>query len=132
MENAVNFITQYFDGFLATTIDDKPRIRPFHFMYFSDRKFYFCTSVKKEVYKELRRNPFVEFCSKNDKMSWIRLRGEIQFTNDRSVKENIIQVSDIVKDVYKSADNQDLISFYIEHGEILFAKDLFNSQHLNF
>ena len=132
MEKAVNFITKYYDGFLATSIEGQPRIRPFHFMYFESGKFYFCTGVKKHVYIEMNANPFVEFCSENDNMSWIRVRGNVHFTNDLKVKEKIINASEIVKDVYKSAENEDLIAFYIDHGEVLFSKNLFDSEYFKF
>lgn len=132
MENAVNFITEHYDGFLATSIEDQPRIRPFHFMFFENGRFYFCTNIKKHVYIEMNTNPFVEFCSKNKGMDWIRLRGDVIFTDDESVKQKIIDVSAIVRDVYKSSENTDLTAFYIEHGEILLSKNLFDCEHIIF
>lgn len=124
MDKFVQFIEGNYDGFLATTVLNQPRVRPFHFMYYENNRFYFCTNNSKEIFKELEINPFIEFCSKNDSFGWIRLRGAVVFTDEISVKQKIISASDIVRKIYQTANNPSLVAFYIEHGEILLSEGL--------
>lgn len=116
MSDVVNFLKENKAGFLATTEDGKPRVRPFEFGVEDGGKLYFCTANSKEVYNQIMANPNVEFSSANSNNTWIRIRGEVKFSDDIKIKEKVLNSSELVKSIYKNADNTLLEIFYLENG----------------
>jgi len=86
-----------------------------------DGKFYFCTANTKDVYKQIKEIPFIEFTSTSKDMVTIRLSGEVIFSYDLGLKEIILESNPMVKGLYKSADNPIFEIFYVEHGEIIIS-----------
>lgn len=117
MKEVVDYLKKSGVQYFATIgLDAKPKVRPFHFMYEDDGKLWFCTSNQKSVYKELQKNPYVELSTMGDKMSWIRLSGKVIFSDSISAKEKIFEVSPMVRNIYKEADNPDFEVFYLEEA----------------
>ena len=121
MKEAIDFIKENNNGFFATVEDGKPKVRPFQFMFEEGGRFYFGTNNTKEVYRQLKTNPYAEFSSTAPKFAWIRLSGEVKFTDDLKIKEKVIECSGMVKSIYKTADNPIFEVFYIEHGAAVLA-----------
>jgi len=121
MQEAVKFLQENRSGFLATVDNGKPRVRPFQFMIEEGGKLYFCTNNTKEVFKQLRKNPFIEFSSSTPDFIWIRLSGEVKFSDDLGIKARILDANDLVKSIYKTPDNPIFEIFYIEHGTAVIA-----------
>ena len=117
MKQIVNYLKDSKIQFLATTgLDDKPKVRPFQFMFEDDGKLWFCTSNKKEVYKELSNQPYIELCCTTDNTSWLRLSGKVNFENNLKVKELIMLENPLVKSIYQEATNKDFEVLYITEG----------------
>lgn len=121
MQEAVKFLQENSSGFLATVDNGKPRVRPFQFMIEEGGKLYFCTNNTKEVFKQLRANPFIEFSSSTPGFVWIRLNGEVKFSDDLVIKARILDANDLVKSIYKTPDNPIFEIFYVEHGTAVIA-----------
>jgi uncharacterized pyridoxamine 5'-phosphate oxidase family protein len=121
MKEVISFLNENPAGFLATTNEGEPRVRPWGFMYEENGRFFFCTNNTKEAYRQLMKTPFIEFASLNKNMVWVRLRGKITFTEDRKVKERIIEGNSLVKSIYQTPDNPIFKAFYIEHGSASIA-----------
>ena len=102
--------------FATISLDGKPKVRPFQFMFEVDGKLWFCTSNQKEVYKELQKQPWVELCASGEKMSWMRLSGKVVFENNLEMKEKVFEVSPLVKNIYKQADNPQFEVFYLDEA----------------
>ncbi|MCS5421139.1 MULTISPECIES: pyridoxamine 5'-phosphate oxidase family protein [Psychrilyobacter] len=117
MNEIIKFLEENPHTYLATVEKGEPRVRPFDFMYGEGNRFYFCTNNQKEVYNQLMVNPNVELSVMNNKMEWARLRGKTVFLDNITVKEKILEISPIVKSIYKTADNPALECFYIEKWE---------------
>lgn len=101
--------------YLATVgLDGKPKVRPFQFMLEENEKFYFCTCNKKNVFKEIEKNSYVEFCIMDKNMSWARTSGKVVVTKDLNMKKKIIENNELVKEIYKSYDNPSFEIFYLE------------------
>ncbi len=66
-----------------------------------DGKLFFCTGNSKEVFKQLKANPQVEFSSTTPSFAWIRLSGEVKFSDDKKVKEKILATNGLVKSIYQ-------------------------------
>ena len=44
---------------------------------------------------------FVEFSSTTPSFAWIRLSGEVKFSDDKKVKEKILATNGLVKSIYQ-------------------------------
>ena len=107
------------NGFLATVESGRPRIRPFEIQLFQDSPFqyYLCTANTKEVYNQLKKNPFIEFSLATPDRIILRISGKIRFDDDLLIKQRIIDTNELVRSIYKTGDNPIFEIFYIEKGE---------------
>lgn len=121
MQEVAKLLKDNSNGFLATIDSGKPRVRPFQFMMEENGKLYFCTNNTKEVFKQLRANPFMEFCSSTPDFAWLRVSGEVKFSSDLPIKARILEANALVKSIYGKADNPIFEIFYIEHGSAVIA-----------
>jgi len=68
------------------------------------------------VYKQLIKTPYIEYSTTSKDMVTARISGEIIFSEDIDKKQKALDSSELVKSLYKSADNPIFKVFYIEHG----------------
>lgn len=116
MDEVIKIFKEIGYGFLATVENGEPRVRPFGFMFYEDGKLYFCTSDTKKVYNQLVKTPYIEYSSTSKDMVTARISGKIIFSEDIDKKQKALDSSELVKSLYKSADNPIFKVFYIEHG----------------
>lgn len=109
---------QYFSTVGA---DGKPKVRPFQFMFEDEGKIYYCTSNKKEVYREMQKSPWVEICASGANAAWLRLSGKVVFIDDLKLKAKAQDASPLVKSIYKTPDNPDFEVFYLGAARAVFA-----------
>jgi len=121
MKEVIKFLQENNAGFLATVANGKPKVRPFQFMLADGGKLFFCTANTKDVFKQLKANPYVEFSSMTPSFAWIRLSGEVKFSDDKTVKEQILAANPLVKSIYQSADNPVFEIFYLDNGTAVLA-----------
>lgn len=120
MQMLIDFMNNHRSGFLANVENGKPHIRPFEFQFEDNNKFYFCTSINKDIYRQLKENPEVAFSSMSKEMEWIRLNGTVTFIDDISMKEMLFNKNPFVASIYKSPYNEELVLFAITEGTISF------------
>lgn len=106
-------------GHLATSEEGSPRVRPFGFGFEEEGKYFFCTNNKKDVYQQLKKYPYAEYSVTSKSMITFRIRGKVQFVEDLSKKEVMIQSSGVVQSIYKNASNPIFEVFYIEPERII-------------
>lgn len=121
MNEAIKFISENPNLFLATVENNLPKVRPFQFMFAEEEKIYFCTSNQKEVYKQLEKNLNIELSTMSPAFEWLRLNGKVKFVDDLNIKNRIIESSPLVKSIYKSGDNPIFEAFYIENWDAVIA-----------
>ena len=126
MKEIFDFLKKNPTGGFATINDNKPSVRPFQFMLEENRKIIFSTSNKKNVYKEMHKNPHVSFTSIGTNTKYIRIDGKVKFINDVSLKNKVLESNQIVKSIYKSGSNPDFEIFYFKNGKIILADLLGN------
>lgn len=117
MEKIIEFLTKNKSGVLATSEDNKPHARPQHVHLIKDGKFYFTTANKKEAYKQLANNPYMEFVVTTKDFTIVRISGKVKFTDDLAEKQLVIDNAPLVKKGYKTADNPMLEVFYLDSGD---------------
>ena len=108
-------------GALATVEEGKPRVRPFQFQFEDGGKYYFCTANTKDVCRQLKQSPCVEFTAWAEDGTTVRLRGEVRFAGGKEIKERVLKDNDPVRSIYQSADNPVFEVFYLEHGQAIVA-----------
>jgi len=116
MQKFIDFFNENKCGYLATTEENKPKVRPWSFLFEDNGKIWFLTTNTKKVFKQLQENPYIEFCSLSSDFIHGRLGGKIELCNDLAIKERILAERPMLKDIYGTADNPVLESFYLEHG----------------
>lgn len=121
MKRVIEFLQKNELQYFATVgLDGNAKVRPFQMMFEEGGKIYYCTGAKKEVYKELQKNPCFELCV-STKARWLRLTGRAEFIDDKRIKQKILDTSPLVNSIYKTADNPELIAFYIADGTAVFT-----------
>lgn len=116
MNEVIKLLRECPYGSLATIDSGKPRVRPFGFMFEEEGRLYFCTNSNKNVYRQLNEFPHVEYSVTSKDMVTARISGEISFCEDSDKKEKALNASELVKSIYKTADNPIFKVFYLEHG----------------
>lgn len=115
MKKVIEFLKENPVQYLATVgRDGKAKCRPFMFCFEKYGKLWFCTNHTKEVYKDMQKNPEVQLSVSSPKYEWIRLSGTAVFENDKSVKEDCMNIP-IIKSQYHTADNPIFEVFYLEN-----------------
>lgn len=115
MKEIVEFLQKSGMQYFATIgLDGKPKVRPFQFMFEEDGKLWFCTSNQKKIYEELVKQPYIELCASGDNMSWLRLEGKVVFSDSIEAKEKVLELSTLVKGIYKVPDNPSFEVFYLD------------------
>ena len=115
MSRVSEFLTENPVQYLASvSLDGKAKCRPFMFSFEKDGKLWFNTGNFKDVYKELKANPYVQISVSSPTYQWIRLS-----VDDKAIKEAALE-NPIVKGNYQTADNPAFEVFYLEdaHGVI--------------
>ena len=104
-------------GCLATVKGDLPNGRPFQFMTEDEGRLYFCTSNRKEVYKELAANPHVCFTVTGPDTVYLRIWAAARFVPDEASKAKVMDASELVKSIYQSPSNPEFEVFFLEKGK---------------
>lgn len=118
LNEVIKFLNENSVQYLATVdLDGKPRVRPFQFMLEKEGKLYFCTNNQKNVYKQLKKSPYVEITTSSPTFAWIRLRGKAVFSDDMKIKKAIIESNELVKSQYQTANNPIFKIFYLDEAK---------------
>lgn len=119
MNEVLQFLTENPTFYLATVEGTTPKVRPFGFVMNYQEKLYFCTSNKKNVYKQLTQNPYFEVSTTSKSHEWIRLKGKAVFNSTRETRQAAITAAPFLSNLY-SADDPSFELFYIEEAEATF------------
>lgn len=122
MNEVVKFLSENPVQYFATIgLDGKPKVRPFQFMIEQNGKLFFCTNNQKDVFVQIKANPYVEISASSPAFAWIRLNGKAIFSNDIEIKKTIIESSDLIKSIYQAAENPIFEIFYLEDAKAVIA-----------
>ena len=82
-------------------------------------KVYLATTNNKNVYKQLKKCPYVSFLSHSkDYLSFISVNGNIHFTDDINLRTRVLNEYPAIKELFKTPDNPIFELFYINVEEI--------------
>ncbi len=120
MSEIFEFLNENRPFFVATVDGDKPKVRPFGFVMEDEGNLWFCTSNNKNVYRQLKANPYLEISAFSPDRRWIRLYGKAVFCSTPDIKAKAREVSPRIASLY-SVDDPTQEMFYIEEGEAIFT-----------
>lgn len=114
MEEVLQFLKDAGVWYLATDEDGQPHVRPFGSQMIYNGKLYFQTGLKKEVAKQLLKNPRIEISAMN-KDDWIRLKAEAVYDESIEAQEAMLDTMPSLKKMYKAGDGNTAV-FYLKNA----------------
>ncbi len=119
MERVCKFLKEAQTYYLATLDGDCPRVRPFGTAHIFEGKFYIQTGRKKEVSKQLEKNPKVEICAFKDG-EWLRLSGTLVEDDRREARASMLEAYPKLKSLYDPDDGNTQV-FYFKNAVAVFS-----------
>lgn len=87
--------------FLATSVENKPKVRPMSWICSYDKELYIATDKRKRVYTEILNNPQIELASYNqNKRKWIRITGNMEEEGSLAVYEEMKSIYPLIRQVF--------------------------------
>ena len=119
MEHVEKFLREAQTYYLATMEGDQPRVRPFGTIHIFEGKLYIQTGKKKDVSKQLHRNPKAEICAfKNGE--WLRVSGELVEDDRTEARQSMLDAYPSLQKMY-SADDGNTEVFYFKDATAVFS-----------
>ena len=101
--------------FLATVDGDKPKNRPLGFHLLKDGKIYFGVGDHKDVYKQMRKNPYVEIVALVE-TDFLRYYGKAIFEEDYTLGQSIVAGNEFLQGIYNDETGFKLGIFHLEEA----------------
>lgn len=111
MKRAFDFLEQAGTCYLATTEGDQPRVRPFGTVDIFEGRLYIQTGKKKDVAKQLAKNPKAELCAFKDGQ-WLRLWGTLVEDNRREARKQMLDKYPSLRAMYNEDDGNTLVLYF--------------------
>jgi uncharacterized pyridoxamine 5'-phosphate oxidase family protein len=106
------------NGVLANRNGNMMRTQIITSRFAEDDRVYFFTSNSKPVYKQLRRYPYVSYCTFAEEFEpVVSINGKVVFVEDPALKSRLFELSHI-KSAKHRPDDPDSAFFYIDIEEI--------------
>lgn len=114
IEDCYQFIRDCGYFFLATSVDNQPKLRPFGMIYTDGKGLFITTDKRKNVYLELDKNPRIELASYNLRTRrWIRISGKVEIENSMLIREEMMSVYPILRQKYLNEEDIFLVIYKI-------------------
>lgn len=99
--------------YLASIESNMPRVRPFGTIAEFEGKPYLCTGNKKDVYKQIKDNNYVELCGMYDEANWLRVKGRLVEDNRIEVQKAVLADPTGPKGLYEAGDGN-FATFFLD------------------
>lgn len=103
IKEAFDFLKDNKEVAFATVSDGRPSIRIFQVMKIEGTTLYFATSSKKDVYRQLLKNPAVEILAYKDNVQ-VRMTGNIVFDVPEIIQKEIFAENPSLPELYPTFD----------------------------
>ncbi|KXL52968.1 pyridoxamine 5'-phosphate oxidase [Anaerotignum neopropionicum] len=117
MKEIMEFLKKNKFGNLATCNGNKPDTRPFEVAHIANEGLLFYVSADTELSKQLKENPNICFCATDEKYNYVKITGEISFSNKQEDKDKVLENSHFAKKVFESCGTEKMEVFYLSHGQ---------------
>ena len=120
MEEVLKFLKECGVYYLATIEDGKPKVRPFGTAEIFENHLYIQTGNKKDVFKQIQKNPNVEICAFKDG-KWLRLRGILKRDDRYEARKDMLDKNPYLRGMYDENDGNTEV-LYFESAEAIFSE----------
>lgn len=105
--------------FMATSVDNQPRLRPFGMIHSNDNTLYIATDKRKRVYSDLQENPKVEIASYNpNTRKWIRISGRAEVESSNQIREEMMNIYSNLRRAYPDENEMYLVIYRLVIDDI--------------
>lgn len=119
VEDCHQFIRECGYFFLATSVDNQPRLRPFGMIHSNDNALYIATDKRKRVYSDLQENPKVEIASYNpNTRKWIRISGIAEVESANQIREEMMNIYSNLRQAYLNENEVYLVIYRLVIDDI--------------
>ena len=115
IEKVNDFLTQAETFYLTTVDGDRPKCRPVASHMLAGDRLYFGIGDFKEVYRQMQKNPHVEFCAAVGK-GFLRYYGDAVFEQDYTIAEQVLAAAPAMQKIYNETIGYRLAIFHLEHA----------------
>lgn len=123
MIDVQGLLRKYPNGTFATKSGDSIKLRAFQYLFGEGDRVYFCTANDKPVFKQMKEDVNVAFCTyAADFSEVLSLSGKAVFVDDVGLKQRALDENPMIKGIYKSSDNPVFELFYLEVKEVEYFK----------
>lgn len=118
-QSCYQFIRECGYFFLATSVDNQPKLRPMGMLYASDQALYIATDKRKNVYADLISNPQVQVASYNlNSRKWIRISGKMKVENSMQIRNEMTDLYPMIKQEFINQDEIYTVIFKLQIHDI--------------
>lgn len=108
--------------FLATSVNNQPRLRPFGMIHSNDEAMFIATDKRKKVYSDLQENPKMEIASYNPNThKWIRITGKAEEENSNRIREEMMNIYSNLRRAYVNENEIYLVIYRLLIDDISIA-----------
>ncbi len=119
MKEVVEFLKKAGTYYLATADGDQPRVRPFGTAHVFEKKLYIQTGKKKDVSKQMKKNPKIEICAFAEG-KWVRIAATAVEDDRVEAKQSMLDAYPNLKNMYSATDNNTQV-LYLKNAVATFA-----------
>ncbi len=105
--------------YLATVDGDKPKVRPLGTAEIFEDHLYIQTGKKKDVFKQIEANPYVEISAFKDG-KWIRVSGKLIADDRLEAKKDMLDKNPSLRAMYSENDDNTIV-LYFESGKAVIS-----------
>lgn len=111
MKEVKDFLKECGVYYLATSEDNNPHVRPFGTVEIFEDKLYIQTGKKKDVSKQIAKNPHVEICAFKDG-KWLRINGSLKRDDRIEAKKHMLDNYPELQEMYKAEDDNTEVLYF--------------------
>ncbi len=119
MKEVHEFLKECGVYYLATIDGDYPRVRPFGTAEIFEDHLYIETGKKKDVFRQIEKNPKVELCAFKDG-KWLRLSGVLVVDERVEAKKDMLDKNPELRGMYSEYDDNTVV-LYFNNAKAVFS-----------
>ena len=118
MQSVLDFLKQADTYYIATMDGDQPRVRPFGTINLFEGRLYIQTGKKKDIAKQVSRNPKVEICA-FDGETWLRVSAALVEDGSAAAQESMLDAYPQLSGMYAVNDGNTVV-YYLKDAVATF------------
>ncbi|MDD7202578.1 MAG: pyridoxamine 5'-phosphate oxidase family protein [Sphaerochaetaceae bacterium] len=119
IEDVCSFLKATETYYLATMDGGKPQVRPFGTAHLFGGKLYIQTGLKKDVAKQIAKNPHIAMCAFDGK-TWLRVSATAVLDPRLEAQQSMLEAYPSLQGMYKAGDGNTAV-YYLKDATATFS-----------